>query len=38
MGKTTRKTNEEFVETLKEINPKIIPLEPYINNNTKNKM
>ena len=37
MGKTTRKTNEEFVETLKEINPKIIPLEPYINNNTKIK-
>ena len=30
-----RKTNEEFVEELKIINPKIVPLEEYINSRTK---
>lgn len=35
MGK--RRTNEEFIDKLKEINPKIIPLESYINNSTKIK-
>lgn len=37
MGKTTRRTNEEFIEKLKEVNSNVLPLEPYINNSTKIK-
>ena len=36
--KATTKTNEQFLKELSEINPNIIPLEPYINAKTPIKL
>lgn len=34
-GEKRRSTNEDFVESLKQLNPNIVPLDPYITNSQK---